>query len=445
MNEMKTKFFIVPKMIISAALVLSACGSFGTQSPTSVPVGQTQTPPPVPTSTVLPTATEQEFSGTVSLWHGLEASYLPALLRLISTFQTVYPNIYFDVTYIPRIDLRNAYIEAALEGREPSLLIGSGEWGTELYDRGFIAGIGELANNELLATLNTAALEAARYQGQLIGVPWYIDGVVLYRNRSIIPRSPSTLDELIALSMDATQADVFGAFLDRGFYFSAPHLYGLGGTLISESGEPAFNTTEGLEWLDLLSRFEQAGPATNFTDDDRNLFVEGRVGFIIDGTWVRDELLGAVGPSNLVIDSWPVHAGGALAGFIRTENLYLSPRALDERHQVSLMFSEYLLEPESQSELVEVGLIPAISGAPAVIDTLLISVSDPLVAQAMRALADSVPYPHHPNMAVYTSALEAMIRDVLEGGADPAQALESAETSILEVIQATHATATPSP
>jgi len=445
MNKPKSKLPLAFLILIFTVLAMSSCGRLNSLSPTPPALAISLTPVQVSTSTVLPTATEQALSGTISLWHSWEAPYLPALLRRIAAFQTLYPNVSFDVTYVPQVDLRNAYAEAALEGREPTLLIGQGDWGPELYERGFVEGISGMASSELLNIINSAAIEAARYQDELIGLPLHIDGVVLYRNRRLIMRSPATLEELVALSIDATQGEVFGAYLERGFYYSAAHLYGLGGALISDGGNPAFNSPQGLEWLSLLGIFEQAGPTTNFTDDDLNLFKEGRVGFIIDGAWNRNELSEAIGASNLAIDPWPVHASGGMAGFIRTENLYLSPRALSETQGVSWMFSEFLLAPESQSALADVGLIPALSGAPSVIDTLPISISDPLIAQAMRALVDSVPYPHHPDMAFYTSSLETVIRNVFEGGVDPAQALGDAENSILELIQSTRATATPSP
>ena len=439
----KTRVF---SLTIVALAYISACSGIESPLDTSQPTATAEIvlqAGPAPTST--PTPTEMAISGTISLWHSLEAPQMPALLRQIAAFQEVYPNVYFDVLYVPRVDLRAAFEQAAREGSGPTILIASGEWGPWFYDQGLVAGLDDLAGSDLLNTLNPAAVEAARYQGRLIGLPIWVDGVVLYRNRKIIPKVAETFDELILLSQEATQGELIGAYLERSFYFSGAHLYGLGGVLITEAGEPAFNSPAGLEWLDLLRTFEQAGPTDFFTDNDLNLFKEGKLGFLIDGTWNRNALAEAIGPQNLAIDPWPLYATGALSGFLRAENLYLSPRALDESHKISWLFCEFLLAPEAQTAFADVGLIPAISGSPVNPVAGQLIISDGLVDQAMRALVGAAPYPNSPAMSLYTTRLDIALRSVFEGSVSPSTALQEAETAIQVGRSDFEATATPFP
>jgi len=433
-------------LTIVALAFISACSGIESPLETSQPTATAETvlqAEPALSST--PTPTEVVISGTISLWHSLEAPQIPALLRQISAFQEVYPNVYFDVLYVPRVDLRGAFEEAAREGSAPTILIGSGEWGPEFYDQGMVAGLDDLAGSDLLNTLNPAAVGAARHQGRLIGLPVWIDGVVLYRNRSIIPKAAETFDELVLLAQQATQGEMVGAYLERSFYFSGAHLYGLGGALFSETGEPVFNSPAGLEWLDLLRSFEGAGPTDFFTDNDLNLFKEGKAGFLIDGTWNRNALAEAIGPQNLAIDPWPIYARGALSGFLRTENIYLSPRALDESHKISWLFCEFLLAPEAQSAFGDVGLIPAISGSPVNPVAGQLIISDGLIHQAMRALVGAAPYPNEPAMSLYTTRLDIALRSVFEGSASPSAALQEAENAVREGLTAFQATSTPAP
>lgn len=433
-------------LTLLVVLIVSACGGLETAAPTVELLPTTEAilqAEPAPSITATPT--ELVVSGTISIWHSLEDPQLPALLRQIAAFQEIYPNVYFDILYVPQVDLRAGYVEAAREGSGPTILIGSGEWGPELFIQGLVASLDDLAGSDFLNTLNATAVEAARLQGSLIGIPYWVEGVVLYRNRLLISKAPETFSELILLSQGATAGDMFGAYLERSFFFSGAHLYGLDGTLFSEAGEPAFNSPEGLAWLELISSFEQAGPTDFFTDDDLNLFKEGRVGFIIDGTWNRDALAEAIGTENLVIDPWPIYARGTLSGFLRTENIYLNPRALDEIHSISWKFIEFLMSPEAQSDLADVGLIPAISGSPVNPVAGQVVISDSLIAQAMRALVDAVPYPNLPTMSLYTSSLDIALRSVFEQAANPSEALQGAETAVREALAAFEATATPSP
>lgn len=423
---MKRKHFI----IVLAMLVLVACqSSVGTLESTASPappVGES----PVKTPTSLPTATPVVVTGTVRIWHSWEDPFVPALLRAIDGFNELYPSIYFDVLYVPADDLPIAFEQAVQEGHAPSLLIGQAEWGPDLYDKGLVADLSDLISPDLLDTLNPAALGTGRLAVGLISVPVDIRGVVLYRNRSIIPIAPSTFEELASLAKEATRGQTLGSVLDRSFFFSGAHLIGLGGSLMTEEGKPGFNNERGLDWVGLLQAYDQAGAAEFFTDNDLNMFKEGRVGFIIDGTWNRTSLAETIGEDNLAIDPWPIHAGGSLSGFVQAESMFLTPQALDEVHAVSLKFLQFFLSPEAQSSIAEVGLIPAINGSPVNLAANQVVISDPLISQAMRALTDGVTYPVTPEMGIYSSQLDISLKSVFDDGVPAQQALQSAEEAI---------------
>jgi ABC-type glycerol-3-phosphate transport system substrate-binding protein len=137
-------------------------------------------------SEAAPTPTEIVVRGTLTVWHSWEEAQRPALLRRIAAFQALYPDVQFDVLYIPSIDLRASFEAAAAEGGGPSILIAPAEWGPELFDRGWVVDLNGLAQPELLQTFNPAALGTLQYNGALIGLPNNIQGAVLYRNNSLV-------------------------------------------------------------------------------------------------------------------------------------------------------------------------------------------------------------------------------------------------------------------
>ena len=436
---MKLKNFVLIISLFLAAILNAGCAdlnqpTLSAPSPT-IPVASTPTAPATPTQVVI--------SGTVSIWHSLEDPYITALLRQIDTFQKIYPDVHFDVTYIPNIDIKASFKQAASDGYAPSLLLGPGEWGPEFFDENLITSIKDAISAEVLNNLNSAAVDAVKYQGELIGLPLTIEGVVLYRNRDIISSSPASFHELISLSQDATQGDVIGAYLDRSYLYSGGHLEGLGGSMMDESGMPTFNNEQGLSWLELLQSFELAGPTDYFTDQDFQQFKDGRVGFLIDNTQRRTELVEGLGVDRVVIDPWPLHDDGHLSGFVTVDNIYLTPRALDEKHNVSLRFAEYMITPDSQSLFAETGLIPAISGSPVVLAGSGLRIADPLISQAMFSLVEGAAYPVLPQAVVYQNAMDIALQSVFNGIITPEEALQNAYDDIISALAGFETTPTP--
>ncbi|MBN1147471.1 MAG: hypothetical protein JXA78_09455, partial [Anaerolineales bacterium] len=156
-------------LLLCVALLLSACGR--------LPLGGQPTPAPPPTvtstptrsPTLTPTPTEFVMRGTVRLWHSWDEAEMPALVQIRDGFRALYPDVHFDVLYVPANDLLARYQAEAFEGRGPGLLLGPAEWGPELYDAYLLADLSSVASESLLGSLNQPALGAARYKGALIG------------------------------------------------------------------------------------------------------------------------------------------------------------------------------------------------------------------------------------------------------------------------------------
>jgi arabinogalactan oligomer/maltooligosaccharide transport system substrate-binding protein len=278
-----------------------------------------------------------------------------------------------------------------------------------------------MVNNDLVQGLNQAAVGSVQYKNAVIGLPYTIRGVVLYRNRQLIPEAPATFDGLVALAQSAAQGELQGADLERSFSFSGAHLDGIGGKLMDEHGAPAFDNAKGLAWIELLRSFEKAGPTEFLSDHDLELFEAGKAGFIIDGTWNMNALSQALGAENLAIDPWPAYREGRLSGFVQSDVLFMSSKASGSEQAAALKFMEYFLSPPAQLRLTQIDHIPAASAG---------KVTDALMLQAIAALAGGTTYPSLPQMAAYAAQMDVALKSVFEGGADPASALEAAAKGI---------------
>ena len=359
---------------------------------------------------------------TVSLWHPWLGDEAEALDAVIAAFRTDHPEVQFEVQYVAFDDLRAAFEEAASTGGGPSVLIGAADWGAAFYDDGYVADLSDLASSTFLATINEAALEAVQYRGALIGLPETIKGVVMFRNTDIIADAPATYAELVAAAQAATGGDIVGANLERGFFFSAGHLHGLGGQVMNALGCPAFNTPTGVDWLNLLDSFTDAGPAEYYTDNDVNLFETGQAGIIIDGTWNMAGLAEAIGAEKLSIDPWPA----PLSGYVQTENIYLNANAAGDERTDAWAFMEFFLSVEAQELLLDAGHIPSVSG---------VAIVDPLMQQAVDTLASGVSFPILPQLAAYWGPMDTALQSVFDGTATPPEALEQAYDGVVQAIR----------
>lgn len=332
----------------------------------------------------------------------------------------------FDVMYIPQETLFDRYAADTREGIGPTLLFAPAEWGPLLYDQGLIADLASDFEKSVLGALNQPALEAAHQGEKQIGLPYSIQGVVLFRNKEIITIKPDKFNDLIILAQTSSQGDVLGAYLERSFFYSGAHLNGIGGQLIDQNGLPGFNNSKGAAWLELLKSFEQAGPTCFLTDDDLDRFKAGKVGWIIDGTWNLSTLEEAIGSDQLAIDPWPQYESGQLSGYVTSENIYLNSNSNPADRRAAIKFMEYLVSPESQTLLAKNGLIP--SANQIYMDN---SGSANLVNQAIVALSGGTTFPNSPEISNYQQNIEIALRAFFEQGLPIEQALQTAQDAIL--------------
>ena len=385
------------------------------------------TPPVIPEEVPpVPAVTPPPPGSLVRIWYSWSPDQVQALDDVIDAFQDLYPGIRFEVTNFPPTDLRRHYETAVYYGGGPGLLLAPAEWGPAYYESGLVRDLSPYASEEFLAGINPAALGTGWYQGALISLPVSQNGVVLYRNRQLISTEVETFDQLIAAARRATRAGNLGAYFDRGAFFSAGSLGGLGGAVMDDNLYPAFNSPAGLAWLDLMAAFDVAGAVGMNTNRDVELFSKGRIGYIIEDTGQIDSLVQALGEENLVIDPWPEFGTGHLSGFVRADSVYLNPNTRPNDASAAMLFMGYLLVPDVQQVFAEIGMIPvALDANPR-----------PLyVAQAAAALSRGTAYPPVANprlLAAYWEGLELAIWEVFTRRIDPQAALIHAEDLVSE-------------
>ena len=432
MNTRMSRSILASGFFIIFLGVIAACST----TPETA-MEETQEPVQEPTTVIKPTATEEpqkteeiiiELPCTISLWHSFNQDEIESLLEISEAYKELYPDVEFDFMFNPNFDILNKFEDAAASGGGPSILIGSGEWGPAMFDNSYVQDISELADEELLTLVNDAALKAVTHKEALIGLPLNVKGVLPYRNVSIMPEAPETFSEMIEQAQSATLGENIGAYLGYGLYYSGGHLEAIGGSLMDTDGNPAFNDAKGIEWVEMLKRFKEAGPVELNNENSQNLFREGRVGILIDDLSVAPDLVDVLGTNNLMIDNWPTD----MAGYIRSDVIFLNANLSGHDLDCGWNFMNYLLSNDAQelfSDPSKAGFIPAVKG---------VDLSDPVQRQAAAAFSDGTAMPVVPEMDAYWEPLNFALQSVVEFEVDPVEALSAAEVAILTRIAELH-------
>jgi arabinogalactan oligomer/maltooligosaccharide transport system substrate-binding protein len=358
----------------------------------------------------------------IVLWHYYNPQGQTGLEELIDDFEAANPNITVDQLYMDTNTLKNIFIVSSIAGDPPALMIGDPLWGSELYDAGYISDLSTSISASLVNSLYPEMLKPGYYQGALVSLPAFRNGVVLFRNTNIIATRPNTYNQLVALAQAAAKGDVNGAYLERGGYYAAGHLYSLGGYLMDGFGCPAFNNAAGVAWVELLDSFEDAGPTDYLSNDDLDSFQEGKAGFIIDGAWNTSENADAIGAGNLAIDPWPT----PLSGYVNGGYFYMSPGVPQDEQDAAAKFLAFYLSKTSQQTMMDYDYYPAVQG---------INSQSSIHNQVIKALDGGIPTPISGALEYYWEPLDAALGSVFDEDADPDQALQTAFEEIMAELK----------
>ncbi len=427
---MKRTLPLILTIALVGALLLSGCVVESEPTPTLKPdttpilkVVPTLNPDVTPTK-----PSQQSLQGVVTLWHSFEGVDAQAMEEIMSAFTQEYPKVGFRVTYVPVDEIKTRFEEIVPTHGGPDLIVGLGEWGPEWWEEGLIQNITPLALEETFwDAVNPLAFSFVRRDGDTLGLPLTMRGIVLFRNTSIVPEAPATWDDLVAAAQAATSEDVAGARLDRGFLLSGAHLVGLGGSFMDQADDPSFADEKGLAWLELLAAYEDADPSPTFNDQAEAIkaFADGKVGFLIGTSELIPQFEDALGADNLAIDPWPTYKDGSLAGFVQTNTVYMSKNATYFKQTISWEFMQYLIGERAQSLFAANRHIPTRVG---------MSPEDPLLQDAAAIIAEGAPLPVTSNLGIYMSELNGVLSAVFEEGQDPQTALDDAAAAIRSEI-----------
>ena len=355
----------------------------------------------------------------ITVWHPFVGGKAEGVQFAADSYMELNPNITINTKFIAYDELLFTYQDAFVAEQAPDFFIGADDWGPELDLEEMLAPLTGINTDEL----NQASIATGIYQGYQIGIPYSLEGVVLYRNTAIQTAPAATYEELVEKAELATTENVYGALLETGSLYSLAHLNALGGSLMTNDGLPTFNSPEAVAWIDMLVKFTELGAESWYSDNDLIKFKTGEAGWIIGGTWNYNELSTALG-ENLAVDEWP----GSMSGYVMADMIYLNPTSSTMQRKVAKEFIQYLVAKDSQTaaSLFNADFVPV---------NMTVEPVNQHTKDIMNALAGGTSWIAKPEMDEYWGPIETIIRSVLEDGIDPLIALQMGLDIINDTIE----------
>ncbi|AEX85838.1 maltose-binding periplasmic protein [Marinitoga piezophila KA3] len=336
-------------------------------------------------------------------------------------------------------DIKSKFLTAAQAGEGPDIIIGAHDW------------VGELAANGLIDSIPFSAIETDKFaksgldaftvNGKLYGVPYAIEAVALLYNKDYVEEPPKTIEELKELAAEYTTDETLGLVYDAGnFYFSYGFIAGNGGYVFKWTKENGYDTTDiglanegAVKGAELIKSFFDEGlipQGANYGTMD-SMFKDGLAAMIINGPWaVKDYINAGIDFGVLPLTELELSDGHYGKPFVGVQGLMINARSENKALAKEFVIN-YLATKEGvyQFYLADPRL-PARTDVAAIIEEKGGPVPKEIVDGFVKSAAGGEPMPNVPEMGAVWGPMGDALSQIINGQAEPAQALKEAVEKI---------------
>jgi multiple sugar transport system substrate-binding protein len=178
-------------------------------------------------------------------------------------------------------------------------------WYAEFSDKGYIWDVSDKITQDTKSQIFDSAWEITTVQGKVYGMPWLLDEKYFYYNEKLLQEAgfnapPTTWEELVEQARVIKEKGIaeYPVVWSWGQYEAAicdwvTLLYGNGGALVDEAGNPSFNDDKGVQTLTWMLQTIDEGvtnPASvSYVEEDvRNVLSQGKAVFALNWVYMYD-------------------------------------------------------------------------------------------------------------------------------------------------------------
>lgn len=256
-----------------------------------------------------------------------------------------------------------------------------------------------------LTNVYTTAIDGAKVDGQLYGVPESAKAVALYYNTSQISTPPTTTTDLLSLvqSGRTLASPIGGSYFFYGFWSA------FGGQLMDENGRCIADRGGIAPAMQYLFELQGAGAQLEI---DYNLaqsqFLSGTIDMFINGPWALGDYQATMG-SNLGVALLPTGPMDLARPMNEIDGFYINPNTINFTSTVELAL--FMTNQASSQIFTDIG-----GHIPVRTD---VTSKNALVNTFAQASAQGSPRPQNEQLNNYWAPFNDMVINVLSGTTSP--------------------------
>lgn len=283
------------------------------------------------------------------------------------------------------------------------------------------------------------AWDGFTWRGRIWGYPYALEALTLIYNKALVPRPPSSFEELLALDAQLLKQGKRAILWDyTNNYFTWPLLAAHGGYAFKRRADGSFDARDtgvdnagALVGAELLARMVREGnmPSGSGYAEMEAALAQGQTAMMINGPWAWVNLKKA--GIDFGVARIPSVQGKAAAPFVGVKGAMIN-RATQQRELAVEFLENYLLTPKGLRMVDQAEPI----GAPASQTFYTELANKPLQGDKIRGIMasaqDGVPTPCIPEMGRFWAAMKSSLTNMTEGRQTPQAALSTAAVRIRE-------------
>ena len=372
---------------------------------------------------------------TVNVWHAYRGKENKALEQVAETYNKAHAEIQIKLLQIPYDAFPDKITAAIPRGKGPDLFIFAqdrvGDWAAGQL----IEPLDFWLTDEMRDQFLEPTVEALTYDDQVFGLPMAFKMVALYYNTALVAKAPETTDEMIEMAKKATDKskDQFGlVYENANFYYHAAWMQGFGGRVFDRKGRPTLDSEQSVAAMTFardLAKTHGIMPEEVTGTLVTTLFNRGKAAFVINGPWFLGEIDRGI---DYKVALLPTISGvnKRARPFLSSEGIIMSAKSADKKASFEVM--TYLTSVEAGTIMATVGGQPSANGG-VYKDAKL--ANDPVLSVFRKQLQHSQPMPNTPAMRVVWTPATTAMNKVINGNADPAEALVAAQAEVAKLAK----------
>ncbi|MEN6300989.1 MAG: extracellular solute-binding protein [Anaerolineaceae bacterium] len=225
---------------------------------------------------------------------------------IVDEFNKANPNVQVQIEYVA-YDALHDKITTAMTSTPPAydVFLVDDIWYAEFAEAGYIYDVTDKLTSDMKEKIFPAAWDITTVKGRTYGMPWLLDQKYFFYNEDLLNQAgfsepPATWEELVEMSKVIKEKGLveYPIVWSWGQYEASicdwvTLLFGNGGTLVDENGNPTFNNDIGVETLTWMLQTVEDGisnPASvSYVEEDvRNVFSQGKAVFATNWNYMYD-------------------------------------------------------------------------------------------------------------------------------------------------------------